>query len=88
MMPALIVLAQKIFSIIVAVGSAHDDVYMIPVMVFEPWKRLAGLVIKFDDDDRAMNAVEKHAVFFNAAAPGKIRITNIPLHFFHPRLHR
>src|SRR5512145_1518329 len=82
-MRGLVVLAQKIFAVIVAVRSAHDDMDMIPVMFPELRKRLAGLVIEFDDDHRAMNAVIKDAVLLDAAAPGEMGIVNMPHDFIH-----
>ena len=51
----LIVLAQKVFAVIVALRCAHDDMDMVPVMFLELRKRLAGLVIEFDDEDRLRN---------------------------------
>ena len=83
MMAALIVLAQKIFAVVVAVRCAHDDMDMVAVMFFELRKRLARLVIEFDDDDRAMNAVIEDAVLFDAAAPGEMGLMNVAQDFVH-----
>ena len=83
MMTALVVLAQKIFAVVVAVRRAHDDMDRVAVMVFELRKRLAGLVIEFNDDDRIMNAVIKHAVLFDSAAPGEMGVMNVPHDLVH-----
>lgn len=83
MMAALIVLAQKIFAVIVAVRSAHDDMDMVAVMFLELRKSLTGLVIEFDDDDRAMNAIVEHAVVLDSAAPGEMGVMNVPHDFVH-----
>jgi len=82
-MAALIVPAQKIRPVIVAVRCAHDDMDMVAVMFFELRKRLARLVIEFDDDDRAMNAVIKDAIFLDSAAPGEMSIMNMQHDFVH-----
>ncbi len=68
MMPRpLVMLAQQISAVIVAVGRAHDDVNMIFVMLFVLGKGLAGLMIELDQQHRAMDAVIENAVFFHAA---------------------
>ena len=53
----LVMLAQQISAVIVAVGRAHDDVNMIFVMLFVLGKGLAGLMIELDQQHRAMDAV-------------------------------
>jgi len=68
MMPRpLVMLAQQISAVIVAIGRAHDDVNMIFVMLFVLGKGLAGLMIELDQQHRAMDAVIENAVFFHAA---------------------
>ena len=58
MMPRpLVMLAQQISAVVVAVGRAHDDVNMIFVMLFVFGIGLAGLMIELDQQHRAMDAV-------------------------------
>jgi hypothetical protein len=61
----LIVLAQKILAVVVAVGSAHDDMDVVAVVILELREGLAGLVVEFDEDHRAMHAVIKDAVLLH-----------------------
>lgn len=83
MMIALVVPAQEVFAVIVAIRSAHDDMDMVAVMFLELPKGLAGLVIEFDDDDRAMNAIVEHAVVLDSAAPGEMGVMSVPHDFVH-----
>ena len=84
MMPRpLVMLAQQIFAIIVAVGRAHNDVNMIFIMLFVLGKRLAVLMIELDQEHRVMDAVIENAVIFYAANPGKIGVLEVPLGFGH-----
>ena len=82
-MAALIVPAQKIFAVVVAVRCAHDNMDMVAVMFFELWKRLAGLMIEFDDEDRAMNAVIEDALLLDSAAPGEMGVMKMQQDFVH-----
>ena len=83
MMAALIVLAQEIPAVIVAVRRAHDNVDMVSIMILELWKGLAGLMIEFDDDDRTVNPIIENAVLFDSAAPGKMSVMKMPHDFSH-----
>jgi hypothetical protein len=62
---ALIVLAQKVLAVVVAVGRAHDDVDVVAVVIFELREGLACLVVEFDQEDRAVHAVIKDAVLLH-----------------------
>jgi uncharacterized membrane protein len=83
MMALLVMLAQEVFAVIVAVRRADDymDVIFIGLLVLA--KRNAPLVIELDDNHRALNAIIKNAVIFHTAHPAKMSIAQVPLHFLH-----
>lgn len=68
-------LAQEIFAVVVTVRRTNDDMDMVPVRLLVLRKRLAPLVVELNDDDRAMDTIVKHAVFFEAAHPPKIGLS-------------
>ena len=79
-MAELVVLAQQIFPVVVAVGRAHDDVNVVFVRFRMLPERNAALVIELHDDHRALNAVVKCAVVFDAAHPAEVSLVQVPLH--------
>jgi hypothetical protein len=79
----LVVLAQEILAVVVAIGSADDHVNVIPVRLLVLRERLTPLVVELNDDDGAMDTVLEHAVFFYAAHPGKVGLLEMSLHLFH-----
>ena len=81
-MSVLIVLAQEIFTVIIAVGRAHDHVNMIFVGLGMLPKRDATLMIELDNDHRALQPVIKCAVVFDSAHPAKIGIVQVPFDLF------
>lgn len=68
-------LAQEIFAVVVTVRRTNDDMDMVPVRLLVLRKRLAPLVVELNDNDRAMDTIVKHAVFFDPAHPGKIGLS-------------
>src|SRR5262245_14893404 len=72
MVTLLVVLAQKVFAVIVTVRGAHDDMDVIFVRLFVLAERNAPLMIKLNDDDRALNAIVKYTVVVHAAHPAKV----------------
>ena len=84
----LVMLAQQISAVIVAVGRAHDNVNMIFVMIFVLGKSLTGLMIELDQQHRAMDPIIENAFFFHAADPGKISVFEVRMGFgqFDPRV--
>ena len=83
MMALLVMLAQQILAIVVAVGGAYDYVDVILVRLYVLAESNAPLVIELDDDDRALDAVIEDAVVFHASHPAKISVPEMPLHFCH-----
>ena len=58
----LVVLAQQVLAVVVAVGRAHDGVDVVRVPGTRgPAQRDGRLVIELDQDDRAMDAVVEDA---------------------------
>jgi hypothetical protein len=83
MVGLLVVLAQEIFAVVVAIRRAHHDVNVVPVGLLVLRERLTPLVVKLDDDNRALDTVVKHAVFFDSTHPGKMSLLEMPLHLRH-----
>ena len=83
MMAMLVVLTQKVFAVVVAVGRAHHymDVIFIGLLVLA--KRDAPLVVELNDDDRALNSIIKNAVVVHAAHPAKVSIPQVLRYFLH-----
>ena len=88
MMALFIMFAQKIFAVVVAVGSAHDYMDVILVGLFVLAKRDTPLVVELNDDHRALDAIIENAVVIHAAHPAKIAIVQLALYLFHlqPRM--
>lgn len=82
-MRLLVMLTQEIFTIVITIRGANNDMNVVPVRLLVLRERLAPLVIELNDDDRAMDTVVKHAVFFDVAHPGKVGLPEMPLHLFH-----
>jgi hypothetical protein len=82
-MAVLVVQAQKIFAVIVAVGCAQDDVDVVFVGLGIFAKRDAALVVELDDDDGTLDSVVKGAVVFHSAHPAKTGISQVAFHFGH-----
>src|SRR5262245_18512808 len=70
----LVVLAYKVFAVVVTVRRAHDDMDVIFVRLFVLAERNAPLMVELDDDDRALDTIVKHAVVVHAAHPAKVGI--------------
>src|SRR6266496_3298208 len=81
-MAVLVVLAQQILAVVVAVGRAHDDVDMILVGLGVFAERNAALVVELDDNHGALDAVVKYAVVFHAAHPAEVSVFQMSLDFF------
>jgi hypothetical protein len=82
-----VVLPQQILSVIVAVGCSH---YAVDVLlgwllgVVGKLREICGtLVIEFDEDDRALDAVVKGAIRLRAADPGEPGVIEMKIHFIH-----
>jgi hypothetical protein len=83
MVGLLVVLAQEIFAVVVAIGRANHDMDVVPVGLLVLRERLTSLVVKLDNDNRALDTVVKHVVCFDSAHPGKIGPLEMPLYLFH-----
>ena len=81
MMALLVMLAQQVFSVVVAVGGTNNDMDVIFVRLFVLAERNASLVVEFNDDDRTLDAIIKNTVVFYTAHPAKMSISQVPLHF-------
>ena len=73
-MPVLVVLAQKILAVIVAVGRSDDHMNMVLVRFSMFAKGDTPLVVEFNNYHRTLDAVIKRTVVFYAAHPAKIRV--------------
>ena len=82
-MAVLVVLAQQILAVVVAVGRAHDHMNMIFIGLGVFAERDAALVIELDDDHRTLDAIVKCTVVRHAAHPAEISVFEMLLHFFH-----
>ena len=71
MMPKKIILAQQVPSIVVAVGCADNELSMIFLWFGMLAKSDATLMVKFDNDYRAVHAVIENPVIGVAAHPTK-----------------
>lgn len=76
-------LAQEIFTVVVAIGGANDDMDVVPVGLLVLRERLTPLVVKLNDHDGAMDPIVKDAIFFHATHPGKVGLAKMPLDLFH-----
>src|SRR5215510_16089653 len=83
MMAPLVMLAQKIFAVVVAVRRAHDYVDMIFVGLLVLAKRNAPLMVELNDNDWALDSIIKNTVVVHAAHPAKVSIPQVLLYFFH-----
>ena len=83
MIAMLIVLTQKIFAVVVAIGRAHHYVDVIFVGLLVLAKRNAPLVVELNDNDRALDSIIKNTVVAHAAHPAKVSIPQILLYFLH-----
>src|SRR5262245_8989138 len=85
MMDPLVLLAQKIFAVVVAVSRAHDYLDMIFVGLLVLAKRNAPLMVELNDNDCALHSILAHTVVVHAAHPAKVSIPQVLLYFFHSR---
>ena len=83
MMAMLVVQAQQVLAVVVAVGCAQDDMNMIFVRLGAFAKSDAALVIELDDDHWTLDAIVKDAVVRATAHPAKIRVIQMALDFVH-----
>ena len=86
MMALLVMLAQKIFAVVIAVRRAHDYVDVIFVGLFVLAERNAPLVVELNDNDRALDSIIKNTVVIHAAHPAKVGVPQVALHFLYPHL--
>ena len=78
-----IMLAQKIFAVVVAVGCAQYDVNVVFVRLAMLAERDAALVVELDDNHGALDPVVKSAVVFHAAHPAEMSVFQMAFHFGH-----
>src|SRR5262245_30044568 len=83
MVATLVVLAQEIFAVVVAVGGAQDDMDVIFVRLFVLAERNASLMVELNDDHRALDAIVENTVVVHAAHPTKVSIAQVLLYFLH-----
>ena len=76
----LIMQAQKIDDVIVAVRRAHDGMHM-ELRRLGIGEKNAGVMIEFDENNRALDPIVEGARFFETADPAKMRVGKMPLHF-------
>ena len=74
----LVVQAQEIDAVIVAVRRAHDGMHM-ELCRLGVGEKDAGVMIEFDEDHRALNPIIERARFLKAADPAKMRVGEILL---------
>ena len=67
----LVVLAEEVGAIVVAVRGADHGVDVVAGGSFGAAERDRALVVEFDEDDRAVDAVVKDAVGFGGADPAE-----------------
>ena len=80
------VLTKQVFAVVVAVGSADDCMHMLPDRraVGELTPQAHGvLVIKFNENDGAMDAVVEDGVVVGGAFPGKVGLVPVVQNFVH-----
>jgi hypothetical protein len=82
MVKLLAMLAQQIHAVVIAIWGAHNC-----MNVLARWRIIiqgnTPLMVKLDEDDRAVDTVVEHAMLINAAHPGKVRFFQVPLDFLH-----
>src|SRR5262245_54660862 len=86
MMALLVMLAQKIFAVVVAVRRAHDYVDVIFVGLFVLAEGNATLVVELNDNHRALDSIIENTVVIHAAHPAKASIPQMLLYFLHSHL--
>ena len=74
MVALFVMLAQKIFAVVVAIGGAHDYMDVIFVGLFVLAKCDTPLVVELNDDHRTLDAIIENAVVVHAAHPAKVGI--------------
>ena len=74
MVALFVMLAQKIFAVVVAVGGTHHYMDVVFVGLFILAKRDTPLVVELYDDHRTLDAIVENAVVLHAAHPAKIGI--------------
>src|SRR6266850_3291598 len=86
MVALFVMLAEKVFAVIVAIGGAHDYMDVIFVRLFVLAERDTPLVVELNDDHWTLDAIIENTVVFHAAHPAKVGIPQVPLHFLQPYL--
>src|SRR6267142_2218063 len=81
----LVMLAQEILAVIVAIWRAHHGVDVIARRLLIA-QRNAALMVEFDEDDRAVDPIIEYAVFVDAAHPGEVGISQMLCHLRHSDL--
>ena len=83
MMAMLVVLAQKIFAVVIAVWGAHHYMDVISIGLLVLAKRDAPLVVELNDNHRAVDSIVENTVVVHAAHPAKVSIAQVLLDFLH-----
>jgi hypothetical protein len=74
MVPELVMLAQQILAVVVAIGRTDNDVDVIFVRFAMFTESDATLMIELDDDHRTLDTVIKSAVVRHATHPAKVGV--------------
>ena len=79
----LVVLAQQILAVVVAVRRPHDRVDVNAAGHFRPGQRDRRLMIELDQDHRAVDPVVEDGIAPRGADPGEVRGVEVLPHFLH-----
>jgi len=79
----LVVLAEEVGAIVVAVRGADHGVDVVAGGSFGAAQRDRALVVEFDEDDRALDAIIEDAVRFGGADPAEGRAIEMSADFGH-----
>ena len=86
MLMLLVMLPQQILAVVIAVGSTNDDVHVLADgaavgVVLAHANRT--LVIEFDENDGAVDAVVEDGIVAGIANPGEMGAVEVGFDFFH-----
>src|SRR5262249_28750297 len=83
----LIVLAQQVFPVVVAIRRANYCVNVLPIRLIAVCGKLSEvcrtLMVELDQDHRAVDAVVEDTVWRRSADPGEPGVGEMALYFFH-----
>ena len=82
----LVMLPEQVVAVVIAIGSADDDVDVLAngAVIGVVLAHAAGpLVIEFDENNRAVDAVVENGVIARVADPGEVGSVEVGFHFFH-----